>query len=346
MEFLSRCPRLEHLELWVDYDYKEFFEKFKGCKQLKSLTLSPDIPVPHDYFGRLLIELPRLEHIALWSVKPSRHAFTDSGQWPQTLPNLRSITLGSQQPASPTLLPALSVPGFTEPPRLGQPRMLPNLEELRLDWDPPRYQYCLWQTPIKGPLPPLRRLDLRGLAVERDFFSLLPDSLEYLCVQGGSSAMVTMDPLVHQLPRLHTVIFKDVGWVTGTILRMIIAAQPPIRALHLDYCFNIDALDLLVEVFHDSSDSCIGKLTELSISNFRESSDSEIQAIAKQLLDLEVLNLSFTNITGCTVRMLADARNLDSGECARLDRLIARGCGGVSSDAVSYGREKGLEVVI
>lgn len=121
MEFLSRCPRLEHLELWVDYDYREFFQKFKGCKQLKSLTLSPDITLPHDYFERLLIELPRLERIALWSVKPSPYDLTYVGNRPKSLPNLRSITLATQHPASTSLLPALVVPGLGEGPPEGQP---------------------------------------------------------------------------------------------------------------------------------------------------------------------------------------------------------------------------------
>lgn len=345
MEFLSRCPRLEHLELWVDYDYKEFFQKFKGCKQLKSITLSPDISIPHDYFGRLLIELPRLERIALWSVKPSTYDFTSSGQWPQFLPKLKSITLATRQLASPHLHPALSVPGLGELCPPGKPKAYPNLEELRLDWDPPRYQYEIWQT-IKSPLPPLRRLDLRGLSLEDDFFTILPVSLEYLCVQGGSSSIVRMDQSIPQLPRLNTVVFRDVGWVTQDTLPLILSARPPIRTLHLEQCFNFDALSLLLQAREFSVNSDIGKLTELSISHMRESNDAEIQAIAKLLLDLKVLNLSYTNITGCTVRMLADARNLDTAECAKLDRLIVRGCEGLSSDAVAYGREQGLEMVI
>ena len=63
------------------------------------------------------------------------------------------------------------------------------------------------------------------------------------------------------------------------------------------------------------------------------------------LLDLKVLNLSYTQITGVTIRLFADARTSESAEGARLDRLVVRGCEGVSSDAVAYGRERGLEVI-
>lgn len=113
MEFLSRCPRIEHLELWVDYDFKDFFQKFKGHKQLKSLTLSPDITVSHDSFGKLLIELPRLERIALWNVRPSSLAFIEGGHWPTTLPNLKSVTLVTQQiPKPPLTVPGLLLPNL------------------------------------------------------------------------------------------------------------------------------------------------------------------------------------------------------------------------------------------
>jgi hypothetical protein len=117
LEFLSRCPRLEHLELWVSHDCKDFYQKFKGSKKLKSLVLSADIPVSHDYFGRLLADLPKLERIALWNVKSSTTDFYESGQWPKCLPNLKSITLASRQSVSqPTAqhMAVLSVPGLME----------------------------------------------------------------------------------------------------------------------------------------------------------------------------------------------------------------------------------------
>lgn len=117
LEFLSRCPRLEYLELWVSHDCKDFYQKFKGSKRLKSLVLSADMAISHDYFGRLLADLPKLERIALWNMKSSNMDFYNSGQWPKSLPNLKSITLASRQSVSqPTAqhMAVLSVPGLMQ----------------------------------------------------------------------------------------------------------------------------------------------------------------------------------------------------------------------------------------
>ena len=94
VEFLSRCPRLEHLELWISHDQKDIYEKFKGCKTLKSLVLSPDIASNRDYLGNFLRVLPRLERIELWN---TRVVLGSDLTWPRHLPNLKSITLASQQ---------------------------------------------------------------------------------------------------------------------------------------------------------------------------------------------------------------------------------------------------------
>lgn len=342
MEFLSRCPRLEHLELWVDCDYRQFLQTFMGCKQLKSLTLSPDIKIPHHCFGQLLIELPRLERIALWSVKPSSY---DLNAWPRSLPNLKSITLATQHPSSMSVLPALTVPGLGEEPPEGQPPFYPNLEELRLDWDPPRYQYQLLQ-PSGSFRPPMRRLDLRGLSVEHDFLNLLPDSLEYLCLQGGSSARCTLlDGRQSPLSNLHTLIFRDTGWVSDLVIGTILRAKPRLRTLHLDQCFNFTAAEFS-RYLDTYQSSALKDLTELNVSHMHGVDDYVVETHSKFLPSLKVLNVSYTIITGCVVRVLADATHDKTGEGAHLDRLIIKGCEGVSSDAVAYARERGLEVVV
>lgn len=87
------------------------------------------------------------------------------------------------------------------------------------------------------------------------------------------------------------------------------------------------------------------KMTELSVTHMRGVDDVGSRRIFTLLLDLKVLNLSYTQITGVTIRLFADARTSDSREGAKLDRLIVRGCEGVSSDAIAYGRERGLDVI-
>lgn len=345
MEFLSRCPRLEHLELWVDWNYKDFFEMFKSCKQLKRITLSRQIPITHQYFGMLLRELPCLEHVALWSVRPSPFVFTESEQWPKFLPNLKSITLATQQPASMSLLPALEIPGLGVARPEGEPLVYPNLEEVRLDWDPPGYRYQLLQT-IDGPLPPLRRLDLRGLSIDLDFLQKMPDSLEYLCFQGGSSAgLESIEPRDRPFPNLHTLIFRDTGWVTGRVFFMFLSHSPQLRTLHTDTCFNITFDTFIANNSLPVTESILGNLVELDITLLRGVDDFAARFAGMKIPNLKILNLSHTNVTGCTVRMFADALPLDKPETCKLDHLIVRGCEGISSDAIAYGRMQGLHVV-
>ncbi|KAJ5464560.1 uncharacterized protein N7458_000246 [Penicillium daleae] len=348
LEFLSRCPRLEHLELWVSHDCKDFYQKFKGSKKLKSLVLSADLPISHDYFGRLLADLPKLERIALWNVKSSNMDLYNSGQWPKYLPNLKSITLASRQNVpQPTAqhMPALSVPDLT---KSNESPMYPNLEELRLDFDPEVHNIYTFPHGPDRHLPPLRRLELRGKTIEQDLCAILPTTIEHLHVQGGSARRPTYLELRDgTLPNLHTLIFIDTGFISPQTLPVFLNdAQAPIRTLYLNECFNLKIYDLFdmiqsTEVPNPELES----MTELSVTHMRGVDDVGARRIFTMLLDLKVLNLSYTQITGVTIRLFADARISESREGAKLDRLVVRGCEGVSSDAVAYGRERGLEVI-
>lgn len=111
IEFLSRCPRLEHLELWVNHDYKDIFQKFKGCKYLKTIIFSAEIAVPHSALEKVLTQFPKLERIEFWSVKHSPLTIGE-GNWPQSLPNLKSITLASQQATTTSPPSALIIPNL------------------------------------------------------------------------------------------------------------------------------------------------------------------------------------------------------------------------------------------
>ncbi|KAJ5580189.1 uncharacterized protein N7459_006174 [Penicillium hispanicum] len=351
IEFLSRCPRLEHLELWVTHDQKDIYERFKGCKTLKSLILSADIISNRDYLAKFLTELPRLERIELWN---TRGGLTPDPRWPQHLPNLKSITVASQQSVPggiPDYLHPMHVPGI-EIPATGldfESHPYPNLEELRLDWDPPSHRpFPFPLNSAATSLPPLRRLDLCGISPSANFLQVLPTSLEYLRLQAGPSRPPEMMDLPENiLPNLHTLIFNDSGWVTNdTLTAFLLAFKPPLRTLHLDQCFNISGLTLLsILESQEAGFAELHKLTELSLSHMGDVTDNYARYLYKVLLELKVLNLSYTGITGVTIRMFADARAVDSRDGARLDRLFVRGCENVSSDAVAYGREKGLEVV-
>ncbi|KAJ5730963.1 uncharacterized protein N7483_005471 [Penicillium malachiteum] len=134
LEFLSRCPHLQHLELWVPYEHKEFFEKFKRCKKIKTLLFSPDLQIPLDSVSRIFNELPKLEKLTIWSCGRPALAAVPIGSWPSSLPNLKSFTLAAHQAAPDIRVVPLRIPHLISSKR---PHPYPNLEVLRLDWDPP-----------------------------------------------------------------------------------------------------------------------------------------------------------------------------------------------------------------
>lgn len=226
--------------------------------------------------------------------------------------------------------------------------MYPNLEELRLDFDPDVHNVYTFPNGPDRHIPPLRRLELRGKTIEQDFCAILPNTIEHLHLQGGSARRPTYLELREgMLPNLHTLIFIDTGFISPQTLPVFLNdAQAPVRTLYLNECFNLKIYDLFDMIQStEVPNPELEKMTELSVTHMRGVDDVAARRIFTLLLELKVLNLSYTQITGVTIRLFADARTSESREGARLDRLVVRGCEGVSSDAVAYGRERGLEVI-
>ena len=108
LEYVSRCPRLEHLELFDPYNNQAVYELFKGSKRLKTLIISADTVVPQEYLAKFLASLPLVERIEVHKAKSSPET---KAQWPSKLPHLRSITIGSIEPSRPIgHTPALYIP--------------------------------------------------------------------------------------------------------------------------------------------------------------------------------------------------------------------------------------------
>lgn len=236
----------------------------------------------------------------------------------------------------------------------------PNLQELRLDWDPPIYRKWLFFPPPPPDfeaeegeqeetvqLPPLRRLELNGLTISSNFCSILPDTLTYLSLRGGSVFEAPYFDRAQKLEKLTTLIMEDAPWVkTATVNALVCDTQAPLRVLHIDECFNFttDDFKLLFQYMKVRNPDAF-EMTELSIVQLQGSDDEFIKVICAQLKKLKILNLSKTSITGCTIRDLADSKLSGSSDIANLDRLYVRGCERVSSDAITYGRERGLEII-
>lgn len=339
LEFFSRCPNLEHLEIWAQSKPDVLYDLYKSSKGLKTLIISGHTALPQETIGKFLQTLPLLERLEVHEAKPSNLARV---QWPEKLPSLKSITFGAMVGAS---APDVQAPALHLPQRLST--CLPSLEELRLSWNPQIF------TPYRlnfdvNELSRLRRLDLSGMYVGAEFG--LPSSLEYLRIRGGTGlvggSLVQREfPFVYkepfELPNLHTLILTDVPWATGyTVRHFCTIAQAPLKVLHLDSCFRITGAQIAELVRMDS----LSDLQELNISHIAGTDDKSAAVIIGALPSLKVVHLSYTRISGCTIKAFADARSSDDS-VAKVDRIYAKFCDEVSSDAVAYGRSRGVEII-
>ncbi|CAI7633396.1 unnamed protein product [Penicillium crustosum] len=340
LDMLSRCPQLEHLELMVRYDYpKEFYLKIKDFRRLKSLVCGADISLSHACVGSILSTLSQLEKavfLRVWD-NPIRGP-PPTSTWPEHLPNMKSLTIGSSQENPHGLI-------FQE-------SVYPNLEELGLVWDPARSQSFRFHAVQENEyLPPLRILDLRGATIHSGFYQNLPTCLETLRFFSGSIGPAhlggnTLLEGQNKLPNLKTLIFNDTPWVNhSTLVIFLLHSEAPLRTLHVNLCHNMNSA-VLIDILNllDEFNPELKELTELGVACMAGMDDLFAKRLSEMLPNLRILDLSQTRITGCTIRMFADARN-DELAVEKLDALIIKGCDDVSRDAIDYGRQMGLKIV-
>ncbi|KAJ5804358.1 uncharacterized protein N7518_000661 [Penicillium psychrosexuale] len=344
LDMLSRCPQLEHLELAVLHDQpKQFYSKILDFRHLKSIVCGADIRLSHASVGGILFTLSKLERAAFLHVWD--HSNRGLQTWPQHLPNMKSLTIASSQENNQFLSFRDVLPG------LGL-SVYPNLEELRLVWDPARSQSYRFD-PVKEEehLPPLRILDLRGAAVQHSFYSILPTSLETLRLFSGSIEAShhggnLLTPGENELPNLKTLVFNDTPWVNRSTLSLfLLHSKAPLRTLHVNLCHNIKSEDFL-NVLNDSNGANpeLKELTDVGVTCMAGMDDTSVKSLWTTLPNLKILDLSQTRITGCTIRMFADTWN-EGPATAKLEGLIIKGCDDVSRDAIDYGRQMGLKIV-
>ncbi|KAI2907269.1 hypothetical protein CBS63078_4860 [Aspergillus niger] len=300
LEALSRCPKLEHLEIRDPITQPNgLYDVFRSSTQLKSLVIGKQTPVAQENIAKFLSSLTQLELLEIHNAQPSPESRV---HWPSHLPNLRSIALFTEasMPA-PGRVPALYIPPATE----SMSCSMPNLEELRLDsypkvWAP----YNLSFDPVQ--FPRLRKLDLKGVFVGP--FGL-PPSLEYLSIHAGAAPTgeefpFSPEQLLH-LPSLHTLILRDLIWVTyRTLHGFIVDSKASLRNLVVDRCPQLDTGKLSLVLVENSVN-----LTELGVPQLPGINDSTVKTLVEGLSNLTALDVSNTDVTGYLLKMLADARS-------------------------------------
>jgi F-box/TPR repeat protein Pof3 len=99
LDMLSRCPKLEHLEFLVPHDQpKEFYQKIQEFRHLKSIVCGPDIKLSYACVGSILSTLTKLEKATFSHVWDGISQLPrPTPTWPQHLPNMKSLTIGSSQ---------------------------------------------------------------------------------------------------------------------------------------------------------------------------------------------------------------------------------------------------------
>ncbi|KAL2003061.1 hypothetical protein VTN02DRAFT_5139 [Thermoascus thermophilus] len=368
LELISRCPNLTCLETRIPCDGNTFYEMFKTAKKLRTLITSADVTLGPYHVSKLLASLPLLERIECHGIKPSKYGDPVERM---ALPALKSVTLSSEDLfMDDRQMPPLEIPGVLDvrSPNLQSEDPLdirsvavstPNLEELRIRWDPIRRLDYLFGLPLAS-YSKLRRLDLSGLRIRSRSFGL-PPSLEYLrlhhCTTDAPATWSNGDR--SEAPNLTTLILSDNDWVTmSTLLEPhgFPILLPPLRVLHLDSCPGIKGDDLTGRI----TDPTFTQLTELNVSSMPGFKDTHVDLLLAHTPDLKILNVSYTAITGCSIKALADARvrqqeadsrtdgdasTVPSERRPKLERLYVRGCEEVSDDAIVYGRERGIEII-
>lgn len=363
--YLSRCPNLECLDIRMPCEGRRIYELFKTSKKLRALIISKDIRLSQKLLIGFLADLPALERI-------ESHATTlspDNIMWPTKLPNLKVIALSSEEVRYlSNQIPPLHICDndnvwglylflkeicvLINPLQVTLYNSIPNLEELSLCWRSPhlsRYPFGL----TAAGLPSLRRLDLSGMYLTAN--ADLPPNLEYLRFHNCTiRPSFPEDPLL-KLPNLHSIIFENSASIALHSLRILLdASEGALRYFHLDSGIS-EFTEIVVEMLAEAPAS--KGLRELILANMYGLADSHVCTLLKNMPELRVLHVPYTGITGCTIKTIAEARLASSKEAEgenpdsfqkripNIEQVDIRGCENLSSDAVDYGRARGIKII-
>ena len=134
--------------------------------------------------------------------------------------------------------------------------------------------------------------------------------------------------------------FRDVPWVSNnTMLIFLVEAKAPLDVLHVDSCFRLRGTAFWHSLCQHAND-----LTELNVSHVIGINDDFSNLIVERMHKLKVIYMSYTDITGISIKTFADAR-ASEGSVMKIERIHVKGCERVSPDAIAYGRAHGIEII-
>ncbi|EFR02976.1 hypothetical protein MGYG_05975 [Nannizzia gypsea CBS 118893] len=220
---------------------------------------------------------------------------------------------------------------------------------------------------LKDTMPVLEELEVSGVDVEMKLHGVDTDLSTHPSLRAISFSKFTLDAYIKALPiclaelSLTSVLVNPA--IAGTPVYSFLNGLSKLRAL--SFCslsFDISAMvdeyfsaldpgltpDLTLfnvaysnvtarELVPFMKKGYLRSITELSIPGIMDMKDSITEVIADTMPNLKTLNLSLTEVTGYSVKLLADAPNMNIERIILLNPATP-----ISRDAIEYGRSKGI----
>jgi len=104
-----------------------------------------------------------------------------------------------------------------------------------------------------------------------------------------------------KLPNLHSIIFEDTPRFTDYARIILDASKGALRYLHVNNIWNLEML-IGTTVFKG--------LRELRLAYIDDLTGSHVFSLLNNMPELKVLHIPYTDITGCTIKAIAEARGI------------------------------------
>jgi F-box/TPR repeat protein Pof3 len=349
----SMCPRLEHLDLDIGVDEISISQSSCLKLSLKTLIISSKMHIYRNLFCEM-IKLPNLERLEV-----HRYVFRQlpNMSYVDHLPNLKALVLDMKRIDLPSYYKHVWFPEDVPdeamiadlPTRKTYSERVPKLEELRLattlDVDTrPFHRMIVCLNDVCHPN--LRTLEICNMNIYGTW--AFPETIEHLRLVDCHRHIFTPDCRVPpRLPNLKSLTISQYQWIDmEQVLRILQANDGALETLRLESCDNIRAIDVPLLA---SQTRAIRNLKTLHLHGMGlyVLGDGIMLYFLGNTPKLEELHVPNTGVTGSIIKRIllyADGRD-NHRDFPRLKLLNLKGCGDVSSEALEWGRARGLKIM-